>query len=454
MLNIFSSDYFDKSLHNTQLNKSVNIQLSNESFRQDAVMESIDSLVPVKEFGLQEEIRKLFKRNPLLNRNGIADHPDFKDLEHSGLTKKQYTCTIFLDIKGSTRLSLFYELDFIFKFKNAVIQTCIETIRAFDGYVHRIMGDAVLGFFGSSSISKEQAILDALNCCITLRLILEKSIKPWLEKEKKGFDVNDFGFRIGCNFGNDDEILWGNYGFGKTGEISPTGLPVDLAAKLQNLAKKNNIMIGQGLIDFIDFPEEFSQVKTIQKNHIEEKCPYIEPNYITNNGNPLNYKMRILDYDKCLRLLPFDTSFKAEVLHIPNIRHNNKNAIKFECLYQDKVTNTDKPYVSNSIFLEKGIDLKFKITVTNRSSIEFPLTITLKKQNTGIEAVRANYLCDEYSYILKKNITSKYSGSDPLYTEYIQNETTLYRGIHTMTCEIHDKGGRFIFSDIISVWIK
>lgn len=452
MLNIFSSDYFDKSLHNTQLNKSVNMQLSDESFRQDSVMEGIDSLLPIKEFGLQEEIRKLFKRNTPLNRNGIADHPDFKNLEHNGLTKKQYTCAIFLDIKGSTRLSLFYELDFIFKFKNAVIQTCIETIRAFDGYVHRIMGDAVLGFFGSSTISKEQAILDALNCCITLRLILEKSIKPWLEKEKKGFDVNDFGFRIGCNFGNDDEILWGNYGFGKTGEISPTGLPVDLAAKLQNLAQKNNIMIGQGLIDFIDFPEEFSQVKTIQKNYIEEKCHYIEPNYITNNGNPLNYKMRILDYDKCLRLLPFDTYLKEQI-GISKLRSNPN--IKYQCFYGSEDSDIFEPYTSNSIFLEKNMDLRFMVKVANHSSLEFPLSITYTKQNTGKEAEKAGHLSEEIKYILHKQyINQGYNKTMRQFSEHILKEGTLYRGIHTMSCEIKDKNGKLVFYDIISVLIK
>lgn len=446
MENVFSSDYFDKSF-----NKSIpideGIELSNESKQQDInINNSKYSLAPFKEFELQKLIRKLFKRTEQLNYGGIAKHPDFQELISNGLTKKQYTCAIFLDIKGSTRLSLFYNLDFIFKFKNAVIQTCIETIRAFDGYVHRIMGDAVLGFFGSSKISKEQAIIDALNCCITLRLILEKSIKPWLEKRKEGFNAADFGFRIGCNFGNDEEILWGNYGFRDIGEISPTGLPVDLTAKLQALANKNEIMIGQGIIDFISWPDDFSKIKTVQKNLKEEECPYIEPNYENINGHKLNYKMRILDYDKCLEVLPFDTHFKDNVIRIPRIK-NNPN-IRYQCFYKDKITGKFTRYISNSSFLAKNIDLEFKVTATISSTLKYPLTITYTKKNTGVNTPQ-----EERDPIIRRFTLNKKTSTCNSYAEHILKESTLYRGIHTMSCEIRDIDNNVVFYDVISVLI-
>ncbi|WP_201773481.1 hypothetical protein [Marinobacter similis] len=100
------------------------------------------------------------------------------------------------------------------------------------------MGDAVMAFFGGRSTEKEDAVADAINCSITLRAILEGSIKPWMERQ--GLDAKDFGFRVGCDFGNDEEVLWGSFGYRNVGEVSATGLPVDMASKLQVGRKKSN----------------------------------------------------------------------------------------------------------------------------------------------------------------------------------------------------------------------
>ena len=50
----------------------------------------------------------------------------------------------FLDIKGSTRLALKYDLETVQKIKNAVLSTGIEIIRYFGGHIHRLQGDAIL----------------------------------------------------------------------------------------------------------------------------------------------------------------------------------------------------------------------------------------------------------------------------------------------------------------------
>ncbi|WEV50103.1 hypothetical protein OZX61_11945 (plasmid) [Acinetobacter sp. ESL0695] len=138
---------------------------------------------PQPEYQIQKPLRKYFDK-PGFNYTTIAQHPDFINLKYSDELVNQYICSMFIDIKGSTRLSLKYDLPFVYKFKNAVIQACIEVIRSFDGYVHRIMGDAVLGFFGSSNITKEQAILDCMNCAAMLKIVLEQNIQPWLREEE------------------------------------------------------------------------------------------------------------------------------------------------------------------------------------------------------------------------------------------------------------------------------
>src|SRR5690554_4904589 len=269
-------DFFE-SVKKQSTTEALTKSFSMEAMDSHPIMESLQSLPagPQEEFLLQSQIRPIFGKSGV-NNSPIGAHPDFISLEGTKITEKHYACTLFVDIKGSTRLSLLYPLEFVFIFKNAVIQTCVEIIRSFDGHVHRLMGDAVMAFFGGSSTEKEDAIADAINCSITLRAILEESIKPWMERQ--GLDAKDFGFRVGCDFGDDNEVLWGSFGYQNVGEVSATGLPVDMASKLQGLAGKNQTMLGQGLLDFVNWPEKYSEIKTRENAGKKESLPVVTPN--------------------------------------------------------------------------------------------------------------------------------------------------------------------------------
>ncbi|WBG63192.1 nucleotide-binding domain-containing protein [Pseudomonas citronellolis] len=399
------------------------------------------ALGPQREFFIQQYLRGQFDK-PGVNNTGIAEHPDFSSLVYEDRTVKQYVSTLFIDIKGSTRLSLLYDLEFIYKFKNAVLQTCIEIVRSFDGYVHRLMGDALMAFFGSQRMDKEQAAIDSINCALMCKLTLEKAIKPWLEKQK-GFDASTFGFRIGCNFGDDHEVLWGNYGFGDLGEVSPTGLPVDLAAKLQGLANKNEIMIGQGIIDFILWPEEYSSVKTQLRDGKEEEVPFVLPNYRKVDGDRLNYSMRLLGYENCLEYLPIDPDVKS---NLKGSKFIANSSISFKC-HVGNVDGQMQEYISATRFLEKGLDLVFEMNAVSASRIKFPLSVTFRKKNHGPDVPADQLGEDVETEVVKLDKKSPYSSCR------ITRETS-YRGLHTMACEVRDSDGQLIYRNKIAVLIK
>ncbi len=406
-----------------------------------AAEDSARALGPQREYVIQQYLRAQFDK-PGINSGGIAQHPDFASLAIDNTTINQYVSTLFIDIKGSTRLSLIYDLDFIYKFKNAVLQTCIEIVRSFDGYVHRLMGDALMAFFGSKSMDKEQAAIDSINCSLMCKLTLEKAIKPWLERHK-GFDASTFGFRIGCNFGDDHEVLWGNYGFGYLGEVSPTGLPVDLAAKLQGLASKNEIMIGQGIIDFIRWPEEYAAFKTESRAGVDVPVKFVTPNYVKKDGSDLNYSMRLLGYESCLEYLPLSSEVKST---LKGSKHIENSSIKFTC----HVVNSDGErtnYVSGTRFLEKNLDLVFVVEAITASRLRFPLTATFKKKNHGPEVPLDERKEDVQTKSIKK-------AKDNPYSSCTIDEGTSYRGLHTMGCEVRDVDGVIVYRNKIAVLIK
>jgi len=410
-----------------------------------------------EQYKLQRQIREAFGRNNTLNFGTIADHYDFNHLVHGGI-KKQFITTMFVDIKGSTKLSLKYpdSLEFIYKFKNAVIKSCIEVIHAFDGHVHRIMGDAVLGFFGSSSISKPQSILDCINAGAMLTIILENYIKPWLKQQKEDFDINDFGFRIGCNFGDDDEVLWANYGFGPIGEVSPTGLPVDLAAKLQGLADTNQIMMGQGLLNFFNFPDNFSKIKEIKENYKIEPKEYIYPEYSKSDGTDLKYIMRILKTHTYILGFPLHLELKDSITK-DNVNNNEKiipnELFELSAEIIDSKNNKMK-YYSNSKIIEKGSKIIATLEAKNINMIDFYKVVFYKKNQSGFNNELALSECLEEE--IENNIPDKTPkiGLNSLFSIRPFERSCDFKGLHFIKCEVFNKKKEVIFRDYIYVPIE
>jgi len=453
-----------EELYNSINNKQNKVELS-KSLRSKAdsdyvalesdrsMIEGVDSLgrlstVPQEEYLLQEQIRPHFGKDGI-NETAIGTHPNFISLEESNETQGHYTCTLFVDIKGSTRLSLLYPLEQVFKFKNAVIRACVDVIRAFDGHVHRLMGDAVMAFFSGDNSYKENSIADAINCSITLRAILEESIKPWMESE--GFEAKDFGFRIGCDFGNDEEVLWGKFGYKNVGEVSATGLPVDMASKLQGLAGKNQAMLGQGLMEFVNWPEHYSKVKIKESNGEKNELAVVTPNITDGEGKPLNYSMRQLNYSKSIEFSALPREFrdkisKGAVKHHPDL--------EYRCF--TVIDDSKNEYISASKFLDKNISLLFKVEASTRGRLSFPLKVSFYKTNHGKEVPEEEMGVEQE--IITKRIYKKpknsFNKTIPMFLSVTLDEYTSYRGLHTMKCEVFDSNETLLFRDWIGVLIK
>ncbi|MBE4042330.1 adenylate/guanylate cyclase domain-containing protein [Vibrio parahaemolyticus] len=454
--NLFD-DFYKKTNTRSEIKKS---RLEEQSFLETNLglerehQDSYDLILqgPQEEFLLQKQIRKIYGKDGV-NSTPIGTHPDFLHLEYSDQLVNQYSCTMFVDIKGSTRLSLLYNLQDVFAFKNSVIQTCVEVVRAFDGSVHRLMGDAVMSFFGRSNKSKEDAIADAINCAATLRVMLEKGIKPWMAANN--FDDKDFGFRLGLDFGDDNEVLWGNFGYSTVGEVSATGLPVDMASKLQGLAGKNNTMLGQGLLDFIEWPEYYADIKTKMKvkGGVQVCTPvhFVTPNITDANGNPINYRMKKLMFKNFMEVSALPTEVKAEIN--PNVRAHPD--IKFKCFVIH--SNGDKEeYVSASRYLDKELDLEFELQASTRGRLNFPLKIIFTKTNYGKhvpEEEREVESVSEEKYLNVKYVNS-FSRTPLPYAIKTHQEGTRYRGLHTMKCQVKDRNDNIVFTDWIGVMIK
>ena len=180
----------------------------------------------------QRSLRPLFGKGAPV-RPSIGDHPDFMHLKGTDDVCYCPITTMFMDIEGSTRLSLLYDLETVRAIKNAFIQSAIQIVQSFDGHVHRIMGDAVMAFFGGTTSTNESSTINGINAAAVLQHFAEKVVRPRLDEI--GCD-HDFGIRIGLDFGQKENVLWSTYGYPGVEEVTATSFYVDVAAKLQHAA--------------------------------------------------------------------------------------------------------------------------------------------------------------------------------------------------------------------------
>jgi class 3 adenylate cyclase len=359
-------DVFSKSRVHKSLSRSSDSAIVGGL--ENYITESIatDSQLPVRDFDVNGKIRELFGKR-ILSNTQIGGHPDFDSLAKNKSISNGYVTTLFMDIKGSTRLGVIYDLEEVFYYKNTIIKCAIECIQAFDGHVHRIMGDAVLAFFRSDGSSPRDSAIDAINCGTYLVQFMKDIVQP--EIQNFGLD-EDIGIRIGIDYGPDEKVLWGMYGYPGVSEVTATSFHVDVAAKLQQKAPRNRVMLGQSLCDMLDLPIPIIEHKRVG-GELER---YVTPNYRTREDTHLNYKQYVLNHNLYYPLLPSPKDDQRKIKVTASVK--TKHQIQ---------ADTDYHACSRSIYKPFGIT--FKATFLLAENIT-GVSVRFRVENTGKEAAQ------------------------------------------------------------------
>ncbi len=159
----------------------------------------------------------------------LAPHPDFAYLKQSErMTEEHYIVSLFVDVKGSTNMFKRLTKEQIHGVVNIVVRAATHTFSLFGGYTQRIMFDGVFCYFGGKRLSERQDELPAIF---------------------QEYGLEKVYTRIGIDFGEADDVLWGLHGTVDCGELSTTSLHTSLAAKMQKTADSNGIVLGQNMRD-------------------------------------------------------------------------------------------------------------------------------------------------------------------------------------------------------------
>jgi adenylate cyclase len=260
-------------------------------------------------------IGSLYTGRSLLTLEGIASpysvetsqlgiHRDFAHLLGSAQTENHYIVNVFMDMKGSTQLHDVYDNDTLMYITNTVQRAAIHVCLWSGGHIQRLMGDAVFVYFGGKTISKIDAVRQALTASSMFTYFIKNDIAAIFEED----GVENISTRTGIDFGDDSETLWGTFGAGNIIELTTQSKHTSIACHCQSNASKNGIVAGDNVLQLAQLEE--SLFTTLRKP--DGRIDYV----YEGKRKGVYYKQHDFDWLKYLKSLPFIKSSTDGKLYI------------------------------------------------------------------------------------------------------------------------------------------
>jgi PAS domain S-box-containing protein len=157
--------------------------------------------------------------------------------EAMGLEGERQVCTIlFADIRGFTGLSERHSPETVHRLINTYFRVMIDSITSHHGFIDKFVGDQVMAIFNSH----RDPARDALNACNAALEIQARIEQVNAKRQAAGDPPLHVG--VGVNTG---EVLLGNVGSEARMDFTAIGDVVNVAARLQGMAREHSILLGE-----------------------------------------------------------------------------------------------------------------------------------------------------------------------------------------------------------------
>ena len=200
--------------------------------------ETLDSETMILE--TQKRIWKAIKQGGAEYYGIISESDEFLR-EH--VNEKIPMAVMFVDLVGSTDMSLSLPEEKVAMIVSSFAQEMAIAVKQHNGYTLKFVGDAVIGYFIHKSAL--MASDNAISCAQNMIKIIEEGINPILNN----YDYPDLYIKIGIDYG---ESMVMRYGKDKArAHVDLLGPVMNIAAKVQNKAKPQQIMVGEDIYNKI-----------------------------------------------------------------------------------------------------------------------------------------------------------------------------------------------------------
>jgi len=142
----------------------------------------------------------------------------------------------YVDIRSFTRIAERMEVEDVVSMLNEFFGTMVDIIFKNNGILDKFLGDQLMAVF-EPILSENTAPYDAVKSAIEMQEAIEALMKVRGKQKKETFEIG-----IGINTGNS---IVGNVGAENRMDYTVIGDSVNVAARLQQLAKGGEIIIGE-----------------------------------------------------------------------------------------------------------------------------------------------------------------------------------------------------------------
>ncbi len=147
---------------------------------------------------------------------------------------------LFVDLVGSTDMILNLPKEKLAIVFTTFAQEMAYVIKRHDGFVLKFVGDAVIGYFVAENLPASVANR-AVTCAESMLKILKLGINPIL----KSNNLPELKIKIGIDYGENTIVRYGDDL--QESHVDILGPSVSMAAKIQNLAQPDQIMVGDDI---------------------------------------------------------------------------------------------------------------------------------------------------------------------------------------------------------------
>ena len=269
VMQIINNEVTDDKRRKIAAKKLMDTPLLNKSYLDTAV--NIDSAIK----NAQIRMWKALKGKPEFN---IPLEQTQNILERYAESKINLVI-LYVDLVGSTRLSMMLPIDRLTVIIRAFTQEMFLMTSAYGGHVLKYIGDAVLAFFVVQDVDNDTDYDDdgpgigrddnnasylqcnnAITCAGSIIKVIREGINPILDQ----YGYPELGIRIGLDFGRDAVVQYGwdiqsiDYDDNserrifKKPHLDILGHTISIATKMTSIAQQNQIVIGQSLYDILN----------------------------------------------------------------------------------------------------------------------------------------------------------------------------------------------------------
>ncbi len=151
--------------------------------------------------------------------------------------ERRIVTILFCDVKGSTALGEERDPEEILEIMNGAFDYLIEPVYRYEGTLARLMGDAILAFFGAPIAHED----DPERACLAA-LAMQEKISEYAKQVQKKYGIENFAVRVGINTGL---VVVGEVGSDLRVEYTAMGDAINLASRMEQSAEPGTIVIAE-----------------------------------------------------------------------------------------------------------------------------------------------------------------------------------------------------------------